>query len=1589
MAMTSERAHGNYSVRIIWLGQSRSVNAAAEGEGAWGQRKGSQLVGQRGSEVQGNAEGIEVVVQVNRAQMPTVADLGEALFEALGASSLASGKNSAGDADDNAAGCGEAKIFKSLVIDGWEFALHVLLDECPLFEGVEVMPIAEGTREAVANMSYETAIEVEVMPAAEGTREASSYLDVSTSEAGPPAADFQATAILAADGMFAATGSTAPRDTGSSAPNATGSATPRSVVAVIGGIDSGQQIGLGAHPVVVGRSPAADLRIDHPEVSQRHMQIQHRQVLDLDSGNGVTIEGHPAPDRAEIEPEQRIGIGGAAVTWRLLEDDSLEMSGSPPKLMFNRPPRSLPPAPAQPFRLAGKRSDGGLLPVRPPTWATFAIPLALGLVLAVLFNPYMALFALLGPAMAVSSWLEGRGRNKKDIRSRKRQTAKDREAFKAHCRRAAAQEAAHRRFEHPDTAACLQWATAPSARLWERSRADDDFLHLSIGRYDASWQPPVDTAEAVGSASASQVPEELADLRDSTTLPDVPFVADFSKGVIGIVGPRREALARWLVMQAATRYGPSDLNIAVVGSQQDWGWASWLPHFRSAAAGSSATGNLTARNSAVGNAAGNSAGNLAAGNAIGSLADGNSAGSPSSSAEHTLAVWAHPSAGFAGDREAGRFAGDRIGGRRSGGATEVWTNSSANLPHGSRSRFLGGTEVLASSAANSSGASLLILAETPDELPSDCSVSIQLLDDAGRCRVTGWPRTVLADGISRATARQAALRLARFEDPLSNAAGLPQAISLVSLLGLRSVNDICAERAQREWHSNSMAAPIGWSDGEIVYLDLPADGPHGLIAGTTGSGKSELMRCLVASLAFTASPEQLNFVLIDYKGGSAFDACAGLPHVVGLVTDLDERLGERALVCLRAELAYREQFLRNAQAASISELPTGRSPGLSSLLHAGGEAGIASARNELSSSRSPLPRLVVVIDEFAALASELPGFLESLVDIAQRGRSLGVHLLLGTQRPAGVVSPSIRSNTNIRIGLRMLDPHDSEDVIGTPAAAAIEQGSPGRAYVRYGSGQPMPFQVAAVSDISPLPSDKPVVVENVAAEMAGVETHMAMQTKGGGTGDFEAWHSETVDREALLGETENFEIKSNVSGGSKASSNSASLAIETKTDLQRLVAAIGEAWEQTESQSLRCPWPEPLPSKLDLEGLQEQMASAELGGGASGLGMGAHSPLREQVASVGSGEVADAVADEVTSFVAGAAAYAEAGAVALGLEDHPEEQTQRICFWHPAEQNLLLVGLPGSGASETLLTAVLQLAKARDASALQIFGIDYGTSNLSQLADLPHCKSILGPAEIGQRTELLEFMFEELAERQTRGRGVSPEVEDRAEREVTDALVSNSFAATTSNREVGGREVGNRAAPPQILLLIDNLGALLHALEDERDYRRIEKLTRLYLDGPSWGIAIAAVAESLAAVPRKFFSAATMQLLFRVSDSSPYGPANIDASRLSFGRAFIIGGGSVGLGNAGGALAATGGITRGGIAGRGGATGPVEVQAAVVSDLPKAISDITQDPAELAIQSHASPKPQQSFPQESSQFSPQDTSQLYPQKQPESEPITP
>ncbi|MEI8240645.1 MAG: FtsK/SpoIIIE domain-containing protein, partial [Actinomycetota bacterium] len=296
---------------------------------------------------------------------------------------------------------------------------------------------------------------------------------------------------------------------------------------------------------------------------------------------------------------------------------------------------------------------------------------------------------------------------------------------------------------------------------------------------------------------------------------------------------------------------------------------------------------------------------------------------------------------------------------------------------------------------------------------------------------------VAALGERSATRATAALRgLLDPEDPLSMATNMPRALSLVDLHG-GSLPD--ADAIVRTWaavgRDPAPRALVGMAVDGAVDIDLVRDGPHGLIAGTTGAGKSELLRTLVVGMAANTRPEHLTFVLIDYKGGATFDACAALPHVVGVITDLDEHLADRALRSLHAELRRREALLRAHGAADLPAL-------------------------RATAPQVVLPRLVVVIDEFAALVSEQPTFLHALVGVAQRGRSLGVHLLLATQRPQGVISDDVRANTNLRLALRLQDAADALDVAGTADAAHLPRSVPGRAVLRLGTDEHVTFQTA-------------------------------------------------------------------------------------------------------------------------------------------------------------------------------------------------------------------------------------------------------------------------------------------------------------------------------------------------------------------------------------------------------------------------------------------------------------------------------------------------------------------------------------------------
>lgn len=270
------------------------------------------------------------------------------------------------------------------------------------------------------------------------------------------------------------------------------------------------------------------------------------------------------------------------------------------------------------------------------------------------------------------------------------------------------------------------------------------------------------------------------------------------------------------------------------------------------------------------------------------------------------------------------------------------------------------------------------------------------------------------------------------EISLENA--LTKNITLFEMLNILSVDDINLKSnwAQAEIYK-TMAAPLGVkTKNEIVYLDLheKAHGPHGLVAGTTGSGKSEILQTYILSMASLYHPYEVGFVVIDFKGGGMVNQFKALPHLIGAITNIDGKEINRSLMSIKAELEKRQRIFAENNVNNISNYIK---------LYKAGKASV------------PVPHLIIVVDEFAELKAEQPEFMKELISAARIGRSLGVHLILATQKPAGQVNEQIWSNSKFKLCLKVQTKEDSNEVLKSPLAAEIKE--PGRAYLQVGNNE--------------------------------------------------------------------------------------------------------------------------------------------------------------------------------------------------------------------------------------------------------------------------------------------------------------------------------------------------------------------------------------------------------------------------------------------------------------------------------------------------------------------------------------------------------
>ncbi|MFF8322458.1 type VII secretion protein EccCa [Streptomyces bobili] len=578
------------------------------------------------------------------------------------------------------------------------------------------------------------------------------------------------------------------------------------------------------------------------------------------------------------------------------------------------------------------------------------------------------------------------------------------------------------------------WAlVAEGSRVWERRPGDEDFAQVRIGLGAQSLATPLVTPETgpveqLEPLTAGALQRFLAVHSTLDALPMAVSLRAFYHVTVSGDPQSVRSSARAMTASLAALHSPQDLILVVAAGREElphWEWAKWLPHVQ-------APGTV----------------------------DG--AGSRRLIGADT--------------RELEELIASRLTGR-----PRFHPNAAplAEEPH--VVVVLDGVSLPPDSfLANPEGLQgVTVLEVVPGEL-TGAGGELSIVVEPGMLHLESGHGAVY-EGTPDALSYESAEVLARQLAPLRMASGGDDDEPLLANLeftDLLSLGDAASVDPLRTWRPRSMAerlrVPIGvGEDGRPVMLDLKEAaqegmGPHGLCVGATGSGKSELLRTLVLGLAVTHSSETLNFVLADFKGGATFAGMAQMPHVAAVITNLadDLTLVDRMGDSIRGELNRRQEMLRDAgNYANIHDYEKARAAG---------------------APLQPIPSLVLVIDEFSELLTAKPDFIEMFVQIGRIGRSLGVHLLLASQRLEEGRLRGLETYLSYRIGLRTFSAAESRAALGVPDAYTLPN-VPGSGFLKYGTDEMLRFKAAYVSGVyrstpqraaggGPLPLDRQPVL---------------------------------------------------------------------------------------------------------------------------------------------------------------------------------------------------------------------------------------------------------------------------------------------------------------------------------------------------------------------------------------------------------------------------------------------------------------------------------------------------------------------------------
>lgn len=711
-------------------------------------------------------------------------------------------------------------------------------------------------------------------------------------------------------------------------------------------------------------------------------------------------------------------------SYILKELDSLQLENAaasydgniPEKNCFHRTPRNIekleeeaveieaPPAPAS------VRRQSAILSIGPAF--TMAVPMLLGSLLSIYGSNRSSAFMYTGLITAVSSafiatiWATI---NIRSVRKREKEDEEERQnAYIEYLEKNMA--AVKERYEkntavlhtrYPSSGICAGYGKDTPV-LWNRNQHHEDFLYHRVGLGRIPFQVPILIPKEQFRIKKDELALKPKDIKAAyETLTDVPVGVNFIEHpLIGIVGGKNKVgalkIARNLLIQIAANNCYTDVKLCVVynkeNSYEDACLKStrWLPHV---------------------------------------WAENKKTRYVADSSSDATDVFYEIASVMREREESGGFAHEK------------------NIPKPYYILFITNPEYLEGEALakyvydndGKYGLCTVFLTENYEDLPNSCEYIIQndrdfqgyyLVTDNISDRVP-----VKFDETDSQEYESFTRRLSDIEvNEVEKGGEIPNSLTFFDMMEIHSLEELdVASRWRKNRTYESLKALIGQKSGGVpCYLDIHEKyhGPHGLVAGTTGSGKSETLQTYILSLAINYSPYDVGFFVIDYKGGGMANLFTNLPHTIGQISNLSGNQVHRAMVSIKSENRRRQRIFNEHGVNNINNYTR---------LYKSSEASV------------PIPHLFIIIDEFAELKREEPDFMRELISVAQVGRSLGVHLILATQKPSGTVDDNIWSNAKFRLCLRVQDRQDSMDMLHKPDAAYITQA--GRCYLQVGNDE--------------------------------------------------------------------------------------------------------------------------------------------------------------------------------------------------------------------------------------------------------------------------------------------------------------------------------------------------------------------------------------------------------------------------------------------------------------------------------------------------------------------------------------------------------